>query len=118
MWAAMGAGLFGLFMASVYPLGMSLLPSVGEYFCSRLNHAHAVPQANFNCLLQEICPERSDLFFRSKGYNSWKAPTDTILIPKQQLIQLLTTKMSKNRLICRGYLPTLPLLIYTCVYIR
>ncbi|CAN0426269.1 unnamed protein product [Pylaiella littoralis] len=29
VWAAMGAGLFGLFMASVYPLGMSLLPSVG-----------------------------------------------------------------------------------------
>lgn len=29
-WAGFGAGLFGLFMASTYPLAMSLLPSAGE----------------------------------------------------------------------------------------
>lgn len=31
MWASVGAGLLGLFMASMYPLAMSLLPSAGEY---------------------------------------------------------------------------------------
>lgn len=31
MWVSMGAGLLGLFMASMYPLAMSLLPSAGEY---------------------------------------------------------------------------------------
>lgn len=31
MWAAVGAGLFGVFMASTYPLAMSLLPSAGQY---------------------------------------------------------------------------------------
>lgn len=31
LWAGVGSGLFGLFMASTYPLAMSLLPSAGEF---------------------------------------------------------------------------------------
>lgn len=33
LWAGVGAGLFGLFMASTFPLAMSLLSSAGE--CAR-----------------------------------------------------------------------------------